>query len=99
MNVVWLKIECIDESVVEGGRGATNSPEGEPQHGLIGGAGFQILSALTSRLWPDFTWQRVQFCPNRPPPQKQTKKELRSWQRNGLHCGDNEGIWAAEGGG
>lgn len=52
----------------------SNSPGGEPQHGLIGGAGFQILSALTSRLWPDFTWQPVQFCPNCPPAQKTKKK-------------------------
>lgn len=41
---------------------ASNSLEAARQHCLIEGAGFQILSVLTSKLWPNFTWQDVVFC-------------------------------------
>lgn len=34
----------------------------QTQHHLTGGAGFQILSVLTSKVWPNFTWQDAVCC-------------------------------------
>lgn len=58
---------------------ASNSLEAEIQHCPIGGAWFHILSVLTSRPWPSFTWQDVVFC--------LIQKKLLFWQRKLPHMG------------
>lgn len=60
----------------------------------IGGAGFQILSVLTSKLWPNFTWQNAVFCLI----QKIALLAEEAVSR-GMQCDDNEGNWGTEGGG
>lgn len=60
----------------------SNSPAAEQQLLLI--VGLPVLSALTSRRRPDFTWQEVPLClkSSKTSPGGKTK-ELHSWQRSG----------------
>lgn len=76
---------CIYLNVLDGVSGKekpSNSPAAEQQHLLI--VGLSVLSALTSRRRPDFTWQEVPVClkSSKTSPGGKTK-ELRSWQRSG----------------
>lgn len=63
------------------------------QHCLIWGAGFQILSVLTSKLWPDFTWQDAVFRLIQKIALLAEETVSRGMQRD-----DNEGNWGTEGG-